>query len=49
MGLMSSPYICTKMLALADEMVKGDPSDLRNPYQWAVVQLNLPGDPTYSP
>ncbi len=49
MGLMTSPYICTKMLALADEMVKGDPSDLRNPFQWAVVQLNLPGDPTYSP
>jgi hypothetical protein len=49
MGLMSSPYICTKMIALANEMIKGCHQDSTNPFQWHQVILNLPGDPNYCP
>jgi hypothetical protein len=49
MGLVASPYICTKEAALADEVARGNPSDPSNPFQWTAVVLNLPGSPDYSP
>lgn len=49
MGLCSSPYITTKMVLLADEMVTGDRLDVSNPFHWEGVHLNLPGDPHYDP
>ena len=49
MGLRPSPYVTTKCVALADEMVFGDRRNPTNPFHWEQVQLNLPGDPSYSP
>jgi hypothetical protein len=49
MGMMPSPYICVKEALLADEVAKGDPNDLNNPFQWASVTLNLPGMTSYDP
>jgi len=49
MGLRPSPYVTTKCVALADEMAFGDRKDPSNPFHWATVHLNLPGDPSYSP
>jgi hypothetical protein len=41
MGLISSPFICTKEASLADEVARGDPQDPSNPFHWATVVLNL--------
>jgi hypothetical protein len=49
MGLMSSPYICTKMIHLVNEAAKGDRLNPENPLRWARVELNLPGSPAYTP
>jgi len=49
MGLVSSPFICTKAASLADEVVRGDPQDPSNPFHWTTVVLNLPGSRHYTP
>jgi hypothetical protein len=49
MGLAPSPYVCTKSIHLADEMVNGFRHDPMNPMRWDSVHLNLPGSPAYDP
>ena len=49
MGMKNSPYVCIKGLLLALEWIKGDHWDVRNPFHWDTIQLNLPGDPEYNP
>jgi hypothetical protein len=48
MGFRPSPYCSIKTALVAEEVVRGDRTDSRNPYQWDRVVLNLPG-PGYDP
>ena len=34
---------------LAEEVIRGDPDDEFNAFQWSDVRLNLPGSPGYTP
>jgi len=49
MGLKPSPYNCIKALLLAIEFIRGDRRDVKNPFHWENITLNLPGDPDYDP
>jgi len=49
MGLQPSPYTCVKFILIGHEVIMGNPNDLLNVFQWAVMRLNLPGDPSYDP
>jgi len=49
MGWVAAPYITTQSLAFAKEVIVGDRSCPRNPYQWSTVVLNLPGQEVYMP
>jgi hypothetical protein len=42
-----SPYITCQSQQLILEYAKGDRHNLKNPWQWEPVQLNLPGDFDY--
>jgi hypothetical protein len=44
-----SPCIPCQSQWLILELAKGDRHDLKNPWQWETVQLNLPGDCDYYP
>ncbi len=44
-----SPYIACQSQRLILELAKGDRHDLKNPWQWETVHLNLPGDFDYDP
>jgi hypothetical protein len=55
MGLAVSPYNSTKMALIAKEICQGDRNKEGvgadgkelNPFQWARIQLNLPGTKNY--
>jgi hypothetical protein len=49
MCLVASPYVCTKEVALADKVARGDPKDPQNPFQWTNAVQNLPGSAAYNP
>lgn len=49
MGFKSSPYNSVRMYLIAEEIIRGDPGDATNPFQWEYVQLNLPGQKDYQP
>jgi hypothetical protein len=49
MGFKPSPYVATKSVHLANEIVYGDRHDASNPLHWHCIQLNLPGSSSYSP
>ena len=48
MGFKPSPYASIKTALVAEEVVRGDRHDPKNPFQWDKVVLNLPG-PGYVP
>ena len=49
MGLRSSPYNASLMMAWVCDLVKGDPSDVENVYHWTEFIANLPGTSQYNP
>jgi hypothetical protein len=49
MGLKPSPYQAVQGMMVAEELIKGDPSDLANPFKWDEVRMNLPGTKAYNP
>jgi hypothetical protein len=49
MGLKPSPYQAVQGMMVAEEMIKGDRTDPKNPFRWDVVRLNLPGSDGYDP
>jgi hypothetical protein len=49
MGLKPSPYQAVQGMMIAEDLIKGDPSDARNPFRWDIVRLNLPGSKNYDP
>ena len=49
MGFKSSPYNSVKMYLIAEEVIRGDRTDERNPFRWDHVDLNLPGSKNYTP
>ena len=49
MGLKSSPYQAVQGISVAEELLRGDPSDPSNPFRWDRVVMNLPGSRGYSP
>jgi hypothetical protein len=49
MGLRPSPYFAVQIMVWLDETVFGDHLDQDNVFRWDVVELNLPGMPSYSP
>ncbi len=49
MGWVAAPYVTTQSPALAKEVVLGNRFDPSNPFQWSSVELNLPGQPGYTP
>jgi hypothetical protein len=49
MGLKNSPYSAILGVLFMDEIIRGDPGDPRNIFQWDYIRLNLPGHPDYKP
>mmetsp|Transcript_18233 Transcript_18233/g.45137 ORF Transcript_18233/g.45137 Transcript_18233/m.45137 type:complete len:1296 (-) Transcript_18233:2196-6083(-) len=49
MGVKSSPYQAVQGMSVAEEVIRGDPSDTTNVFQWDDVRLNCPGDESYDP
>jgi len=49
MGLKSSPYNCIQGILVAEELIKGNPSDEDNVFRWDYIALNLPGSQSYQP
>jgi hypothetical protein len=49
MGLKTSPYGCTRMEMLGDEIAKGCYQSPDNPFHFDKVRLNLPGSTDYDP
>lgn len=49
MGFSPSPYNSVKMALVAEEVMKGDRHDTKNPFHWSRVRLNLPGTKDYDP
>jgi len=49
MGCHSSPYQADQGILFATEVIWGDHSNSVNIFSFDAIQLNLPGDPAYSP
>jgi hypothetical protein len=49
MGLRPSPYLSVRGVLWLKEEAQGEASDQDNVFCWERVELNLPGDPAYSP
>jgi hypothetical protein len=49
MGLKPSPYQAVQGMMVAEDVIKGDRSDLENPFRWDTVRMNLPGSKSYDP
>mmetsp|Transcript_22921 Transcript_22921/g.34753 ORF Transcript_22921/g.34753 Transcript_22921/m.34753 type:complete len:190 (+) Transcript_22921:3626-4195(+) len=47
MGLKSSPYQASQGCCVADEVIRGDPTDKPNVFRWDFVRLNCPRSETY--
>jgi hypothetical protein len=48
-GWQSSPYFALCMHFRGLELAIGNPSDTSSAFQWACVELNLPGSSNYNP
>ena len=48
-GWQSSPYFALRMHVRGLELAMGSPLDTASAFQWARVELNLPGSPNYNP
>ena len=49
MGLKSSPYQACQAMMVVEEVIKGDCTNPTNPFQWDLVDENLPGSDGYDP
>jgi hypothetical protein len=49
MGSRPSPYNAVLYYYLAEEFVRGNPTDTSNPFYWDKLLLNLPGSLTFDP
>jgi len=49
MGLRPSPYVSVRGVLWLKEEAQGQASDQDSGFRWERVELNLPGDPAYSP
>jgi hypothetical protein len=49
MGIVSSPYTAVQGTLMAEEVIRGDPNDVKNIFRWDDVILNLPGGTDYKP
>ena len=49
MGMTDSPYRSLQLVIVAKHVAYGDRNDDRNPFQWKMVRLNLPGSHDYDP
>jgi hypothetical protein len=49
MGFRPSPYVSVRGVLWLKEEAQGDSADQDNVFRWDRVDLNLPGDPAYSP
>jgi hypothetical protein len=49
MGLRPSPYVSVRGVLWLKEEAQGDSADQEHVFRWDRVDLNLPGDPAYSP
>jgi hypothetical protein len=49
MGLKPSPYQAVQGMMVAEEYIRGDRMDLKNPFRWDAVRMNLPGQVNYDP
>jgi hypothetical protein len=49
MGFVSSPYTAVQGTLIAEEVMRGHPSDDNNVFRWDEVILNLPGSQDYNP
>ena len=49
MGLRSSPYNANRAMGWVEDVIRGDPSCVYNPFRWGDVILNLPGLEDYDP
>jgi hypothetical protein len=49
MGFKSSPYQAGQGMLHAEEQLRGDPSDISNPFFFDDLVFNLPGSPDYNP
>ena len=49
MGTRPSPFNAVRSTHLAEEIVRGDNLDPRNPLRWNGICLNIPGNPNYNP
>ena len=49
MGLRPSPYQAVQGGLVVKRLALGNPNDPTNVFQWAHLDLNLPGSPSYSP
>ena len=49
MGFKNSPYVATQGMAVAEEVMLGEPGDNENVFRWDTLVLNLPGMKEYDP
>lgn len=49
MGARPSPFFAVRYFYIADEFVRGNHLDPRNPFYWDKIILNLPGSTNYDP
>jgi hypothetical protein len=49
MGLTGSPYQFVQTTTRGKRVILGNRNDPSNPFRWDLVELNLPGRPTYDP
>ena len=49
MGFCPSPKWAVRFYYLAEEIIRGDHTDLHNPLRWDEVVLNLPGNSKFNP
>jgi hypothetical protein len=47
MGCKSSPYQACQAMSVADELIRGSPRDMKTPFRWDWVRMNLPGSENY--
>jgi hypothetical protein len=49
MGFKPCPYNAVGTFRWADEIIRGTPRDLENPFRWTSIELNLPGASDFDP
>lgn len=48
MGFKPSPYNSAQTFGWAEELIRGDPKEVGNPFGWTTLSLNLPGNEGYN-